>query len=373
MTEKINGLKEVINKITNKNFTFYFFTMDTLGNPSAGVANIYEHVKVLNELGYNATILHQEDNYRLKGDEDGNGLIDWLGEEYGELPHISVKTKELTIGPQDFIIVPEIFATVMDLVKGFPCKKIVLSQSYDYLLELLPLGSRWSDYGFNDVITTSEIQENYLKTLFPELNYSIVPISIPEYFKPSDKPKVPVISILTRDPGDAQKIAKSFYLQNPLYKWVTFRELRGLSRIDFAQTLGESCLSVWVDETSGFGTFPIESFESDTPIIGVIPKLVPEWMINKGDNESTDSIKNNGIWTSNINNIPELISNYLNLWLEDNLPEKLISDIVESKGKYTIEKQKNKIKDVYSVLVNNRVNEFNDSIIKLNENEENGK
>jgi hypothetical protein len=37
-----------------------FFTLDTKGNPTAGIANIYEHVKLLNELGYNATILHEK-------------------------------------------------------------------------------------------------------------------------------------------------------------------------------------------------------------------------------------------------------------------------------------------------------------------------
>ena len=38
----------------------YFFTLDTKGNPTAGIANIYEHVKMLNELGYNACILHEK-------------------------------------------------------------------------------------------------------------------------------------------------------------------------------------------------------------------------------------------------------------------------------------------------------------------------
>ena len=142
---------QLLNQLDNKEFAFYFFTLDTLGNPVAGVANIYEHVKVLNELGYKAFIMHEKDDYKLRGDETSMGINDWLGEEYAALPHISIEGQQLNVTPTDFIIIPEVFANVMDQVKAFPCKKIVFSQSYDYLLELLPIGKKWhTDFGFYD-------------------------------------------------------------------------------------------------------------------------------------------------------------------------------------------------------------------------------
>ncbi len=58
MSETINNIDKIIEKITTKDFGLYFFTLDTKGNPTAGVANIYEHVKILRELGFNAQILH---------------------------------------------------------------------------------------------------------------------------------------------------------------------------------------------------------------------------------------------------------------------------------------------------------------------------
>jgi len=57
MSEQLEKIKESIEKINNKDFGIYFFTIDTKGNPTAGVATIYEHVKKLRELGYNAQIL----------------------------------------------------------------------------------------------------------------------------------------------------------------------------------------------------------------------------------------------------------------------------------------------------------------------------
>jgi len=351
---QISQGKAVLEKLQNKDFTLYFFTIDTKGNPTAGIANIYEHVKVLNELGYKAAILHEKNDYKLKGDAAGQGILDWLGEEYASLPHLSIESQTLNISPSDFIIIPEIFSSVMDQVKGFPCKKIVFSQNYDYLLELLPIGKRWNtDYGFNDVITTSEKQAAYLTTLFPSIRTHIVPVSIPSYFKTSDKPKIPVISILTRNHGDAAKIAKSFYLQYPMYKWVTFKELRGLPRKQFATELGKSCLAIWIDDPSGFGTFPVEAIECETPVIGKIPNMIPEWMETK-DTDGNVMIKNNGVWTNTTLNIPELIATYLKVWLEDSVPSDLIEGIKESKGQYTEERQKEVIKNVYGELFKNR-------------------
>lgn len=356
--EKTEQLKGFIEKLNNKDFTLYFFTLDTKGNPTAAVANIYEHVKVLNELGYKACILHEKNDFKLKGDEAGLGIADWLGEEYANLPHASIEKQNLNISPTDFIIIPEIFSTLMDQVKAFPCKKIVFCQSYDYLLELLPIGKRWDfDYGFTNVITTSEKQGAYIRSLFSGIGVHTIPVSIPTYFKPHEKPKIPIISIMTRNHGDAAKIAKSFYLQYPIYKWVTFKELRGLPREQFAEELSKSCLAVWIDDNSGFGTFPIEAMECGTPVIGKIPNMIPEWM-ETVDETGNSVIKNNGVWTNTTLNIPELIATYMKIWFEDSVPTELINSMKDSTGKYTPERQRDEIERVYTQIFNERSAEF---------------
>jgi hypothetical protein len=367
--KQIEQIKEMIEKLSNKDFTLYFFTLDTKGNPTAGIANIYEHVKLLNELGYNAKILHEKNDYKLFGDDAGMGVADWLGPEYAALPHASIEKQNLNISPIDIIIIPEIFANIMDQVKAFPCKKVVFSQSYDYLLELLPIGKRWDlDFGFTDVITTSNKQADYVKALFPSVQSHVVPVSIPSYFTPYTKLKNPTVVMVTRNQGDAAKIVKSFYLQFPIYKWVTFKELRGESRQTFAEDLKQACLAVWIDDTAGFGTFPLEAIECETPVIGKIPNLIPEWMETTNENGEL-SIKNNGIWTNTTINIPELIATYLKVWLEDSVPQDLLDSMKDSSGKYTPENQKIILEKVYSDLVQNRISELNNLIEKNTTNE----
>ena len=358
-------VKSVIDKLKSKDFSIYFFTLDTKGNPVASIANIYEHVKVLNNLGYKAHILHESDDYKKFGDENQNGLADWLGEEYANLPHVSMTSQSFNVGPQDFIVIPEVFSNLMQepLIRSLPCKKIVLSQSHEYIFEMLPIGRRWTDFGFNDVITTSEKQAEYLKSIFPSIKSHVVPVAISSLFKPSNKPKLPIVGIHSRNQIDISKIVKSFYLKYPIYKWLTFKELRGLSKAQFADELSKCCLAIWVDDVAGFGTFPLEAIECDTPVIGKIPNTVPEWM-EELDSDGNPIIKYNGLWTNSTLNIPELISTYMKVWLEDSIPQELLDGMNETKGVYSEENQVKKIEEVYGSLVQSRVDEF-ENIIDL--------
>jgi len=365
--DSTSKLETVLNELKNKESNFYFFTLDTKGNPTAGVANIYEHVKVLTELGYKAHILHEKNDYKLRGNEEGMGIADWLGEEYAELSHVSIEGQELQVKPSDFMFIPEIFASVMEQVKNMSCKKVVFAQSPEYMFEVLPIGRRWTiDYGFNDVITTSDRVAEHIKNHFPDVNAHVIPVSIPEYFKPSDKPKKPIVTLVARNQSDVIKITKSFYLQYPLYKWVTFKELRGLPRKQFAQELSESFLSVWVDDLSGFGTFPIEAMECNTPVIGKMPNILPEWMETK-DEDGNPILRDNGIWTNTTQNIPELIGRYLKLYLEDSEPAEILENMEKTKGTYTSDVQRDKIEVVYGNLMRNRISEIEALMEKTNQ------
>ena len=171
---------------------------------------------------------------------------------------------------------------------------------------------------------------------------------------------------MARNQSDVIKITKSFYLQYPLYKWITFKELRGISRKQFAQELSESCLAIWVDDLSGFGTFPIEAMECKTPVIGKMPNILPEWMEVK-DEDGNPMVKDNGIWTNTTNNIPELIGRYLKLYLEDSEPSEILENMEKTTGVYTSDAQRDKLEVVYSNLMSNRIAEIEALMDKTNE------
>jgi glycosyltransferase involved in cell wall biosynthesis len=352
--ERNQQILETLKKIENNDFNIYFFVLDSKGNPIGELTYIYEHAKILRENGFNSIIVTEKNEY--------TGVADWLGEEYMQIPHMSVESQNLKIGPQDFLIIPEIFANIMDQTKQFPCKRIVFSQSYDYILEILNIGAKWSDYGIKDCIATTEKQKQYINELFNNINVEVVPLGIPEYFKPTDKLQKPVISLSCRDPRDTTKIVKSFYLKYPQYKWVTFRDMKGLPRTTFAQTLSESCLAVWVDPIASFGTFPIEAMKCGVPVIGRVPHMIPEWMEESGDQGQEKMLKENGIWTYDTLRLPDLIATFIRLWLEDNIPTDVYEKMKDTPSKYTMESMNSLVLDYYKRQVNARIAELSTSI-----------
>lgn len=368
MSEQLENIKNSIEKIKSKDFGIYFFTIDTKGNPVAGVATIYEHVKTLRDLGYNAQILHDKNDYKIREDENGMGIAEWLGEEYASLPHVSIESQKLQVGPSDFVVIPEAFASIIKQTVNFPCKRIVFLQSYEYIFEMLEIGEGWEQYGIKDVITTNESLSEYVKSIFRGVSTQIIPVGIADYFTNSDKPKIPTIAMSARDKRELLKIVKIFYQKYPHYRFVTFRDMSGLPRQEFAKELGTSFLSVWVDELSSFGTFPIESMKCGTPVIGKIPRMVPEWM-GTIDQNGTLNLNDNGIWTANLNSIPDIIATMVGLYLEDALPENITEGMKEYETKYTTEEFVKTLTDVYERTFANRIVELETTYTQLSEKE----
>jgi hypothetical protein len=214
----------------------------------------------------------------------------------------------------------------MEQVKQLPCAKIVLTQQYAHMLETLQPGQSWSQFGFLKCITTSNIQKEYIERVMRQTTFDIVSPVVSECFSPKSLPPMPIIGVHAKEQSDAVNIIKSFYLKFPQYRWFTFRDLRGLSEKEFANSLKECFVSVWVDDKSGYGTFPLESMASNVPVIGKIPDLQPEWI-----NED------NGVWITNQTLFPDVIADFIQNWLEDNIKPELYENM-----KKTVEKLQNK-------------------------------
>jgi hypothetical protein len=321
--------------------------MDTHGNPTASVNTIYTWAKYLKEAGYNPVILHEKKEF-TKPEK-------WMGAtEYTEIEHKSADQKDVSMFPQDFLVIPEMFSNVMESTKTMPIKRIVLCQSYDYILEFIKPGESWLNYNITDCVTTCESQKKYLQYLFPQVNVNVVPISIPEYFTDSEKPKQPIIAIHTREPRSAMKIMKTFFLRFPQYRWVTFRDMRGLKREDFAKGLKECCMAIWDDKQSGFGTFPLEAFKSKTVLIGTRPTVAPDWYDEKA-----------GVWVNETIDIPDAIGKTLSAWLEDLLPEELLTTPDKYQDTYKAEDEKKAVLQYFENQVNTRISEFEATIVNM--------
>lgn len=302
--ETILKIEQSIKNLESRDARIYFLVQDTKGNAKAGIRFIYQMAKSLKDNGFNPIILHETKSYQ--------GVADWMGAEYMEIPHNAIENQNLQISPEDIVVIPEIYGHVMEQISKLPCGKIVLCQAYDHMLETLSPGVSWSQYGFMKCITTSDLQKEHISKIMKNVSFDIVEPLIPQIFNKKEKPAKPIVCIHTREPRDTMKIVKEFYLKYPQYRWITFRDMRGTNQEEFARLLKESYVSVWVDDTSAFGTYPIESMASGTPVIGKVPNMKPDWM--------TDS---NGVWTYEQNSLVDILAEFTQNWLEDNISDQL--------------------------------------------------
>ena len=157
----------------------------------------------------------------------------------------------------------------------------------------------------------------------------------------------------------------------------------GLTREEFATALSESFVGVWIDDMAGFGTFPIECMKSNTPVIGKIPRMIPEWMGELEDNGNL-KLNDNGVWTSNLNAIPDLVATMVGLYMEDSIPTNITESMKSWSSKYSEEDLEANVTEVYtnifnrrvvelSTILNNQKNEVEDTITIEETTEENNK
>jgi hypothetical protein len=346
----ISKLKTSIENLKDKKAKLYFFVQDTKGNPKASIQYIYDLALILKKNNFNPIILHEKPEFTK--------VSSWLSPEYDELPHRHVDGQNLEVSPEDFIIVPEIFGFVMDQIKNLPCGKIVLSQAYDHILETLQPGQSWASLNFTKCITTTENQKKYINGLMKNVSVDVLNPTISKVFSKKTLPPKPIIAIHSRDQRDSLKLIKSFYLTYPQFRWVTFRDLRGIPQSEFANTLKDCFLSVWIDPTSAFGTFPLESMKTGTPVIGQLPYMIPEWIT-----------EDNGIWLQNPNDILEYMVNFLQSWLEDTVNPVLYTNIENTAAKYeNIDNFELKTIELFNSYFDVRKSSFEDQLNKLENN-----
>lgn len=347
-TDNFEKLERSINNMKEKLSRIYFMVQDTKGNVKASVRYIYQMAMTLKKNGYNAIILHEKPDYF--------GVSSWMGEEYmTELDHRSIEGTSLEISPDDLIIIPEIYGFVMDQITKLPCGKIVLSQAFDHIFETLQPGQSWTQLGFYKCITTSNKQKELIEGVMRNVSVDVVEPCISDNFKKNEFPPKTIINIHTRDPRDTANIIKTFYVKFPQYRWITFRDLRGLSEIEFADAMKDSFISIWIDQTSSFGTFPLESMKMNIPVLGLVPDITPSWM-----NED------NGLWVNNKTIIIDVLSDFIQNWLEDNLNPTLFEQMEKTMESIsTIEKFENDTIALFSEIFEKRITSFEDQLSKF--------
>ena len=364
----LERIDEAISKLEINDFCFYFFVVDCKNVPNGSIQYIYQLAKTLNDKNYKVKMLYQLENEydneeleELKRKEKPiderrvfTGVGEWLGEEYMQLEHLNISKQEWTVSPSDFLFIPEAFSSLMKQTYQYkaPCKRIVLLHNYDYITEFIPFSDEWGTYGIHDVIANTKAQGDLISSVFPYVNVKILNPYISNIFRKPIKPKKLIVNIISKKTEDVNKIMKQFYWKYPMYKFISFRDLRGYPKETFAEFLQESAITVWIDNETPFGYSAIEAIKTGNIVIGKVPEHMPEWM---GDE---NGLFNNGVWTYDLNTIPDILSRVLGSWMQDRIPETLCENMDNVDNLYTFEGYQNNVNEIINGYINDRINEL---------------
>jgi hypothetical protein len=215
--------------------------------------------------------------------------------------------------------------------------------------------------GIDEVVTTTNYNEKAVKDYFPGVKTHVVSPFIPNVFRKNTKPQDLLVNIVSREPSDINKIIKPFFWKYPIYKWVSFRDLRGLPQETFAEALREAAVTIWIDDDTNFGVSLLEALRSGSLVLAKVPKVPADWMIDdKG--VLTSSV----VWFDDIRKTPDIIASVIRTWLIDEVPEEIYTKAEEVSKLYTKEQHEKEVTDVYvNGIIEDRKKELNEAIAQF--------
>ena len=99
----------------------------------------------------------------------------------------------------------------------------------------------------------------------------------------------------------------------------------------------------------------LESMKMNVPVIGLAPNLVPEWMT-----------EDNGIWINNFNGIVEVVADFIQNWLEDNISPELFVEMEKTASTYSdYEKFESNVEELFSTYISTRLESFEEQLNKF--------
>jgi glycosyltransferase involved in cell wall biosynthesis len=377
-----------INKLQNNDFRVYFYC-PPVNFASGGMGTLLRLAKNLKEDGFSVKLVYQprldqrasyEDSMKesqkqkkqvqinvfekfeptwMDFDLEGIEIIP-LGEGeiiFNDQNRTKVQAQPLAVSPEDLLIIPEGFPDVMQKTMQTACKRVVLAQSWFYVLNAMQPGQTWQHFGIQDVISVSDAITEYLGSVMPGLRVKNIKQGISrELFKVPEKmsSKAPVV-VYSANRGQENKLKtinliKTFYMFYPHLRWVRFVELANMSREEFAERLSSSAFALYTDDIAGFGTLPLEAMACGTHVVG--------WASFGGKEYMSE---NNGFWTNNgdIFQTAEVLGVAMDKWLNGELDNSAVQETYEETlSHYTVEGERSQFLNIINEYKKERINEL---------------
>ena len=222
--------------------------------PSGGIKTLYRHVQRLQEIGFDAWIVHQQRPFKATW----HGYIAptlWLSDR-----------PQLT--PQDVLVIPEVMRQIIQQTANFAGERVVIALSWSPTYWNLPQGQTWRQFGITRVIAKSPLIQQYLRW-----SMGIEATLISEYvdrerYRFAAESKRPKVCYLTRKDRSAGWLHGVLYAKGRPFDSFEWMPLRELSEDEYARNLREATVYVTTNMQEGMNTSVLEAMACGCLVVG---------------------------------------------------------------------------------------------------------
>jgi hypothetical protein len=244
-------------------------------------------------------------------------------------------------------------------------------QNHNFFADFMPVGVTPFDVNINEMVVTTNALKDIVDEYFPGIKTHIVRPMIDPVFRNNDTPKKLIINVVSRNQDDISRIVKPFYWKYPVYKWVSFRDLRGVTQEVFADALREGAITIWMDEISDFGYSALEAAKSGSIVIAKVPATPTDWTYV---HEVTEGGESNGlnpafIWFDDIRRVPDMVASVVRTWTLDRVPQELYDNLAKAADDYTYNAHRKDVEKEYVTgLFAKRLSDFKEVLAQIKNN-----
>lgn len=298
--------------------------------PSGGAKALYDHVKILNNNGFNAFIVHNQSNYSYS----------WS--HHRDIPTIYA-TPKLDIRDDDTVVISEENLRFLKQAAPIKARKIVFCQNHFYIFKTLKFEEYSNFLSVDNIIASSNQIKNFYEQTLQIPDIPLIPYSIPhEKFYP--EPKKLIISYMPRKrPLESDSIKNLFKITSKNNTLFTWKEIDMLDEESTASIMRESAIFLSLSRLEGFGLPPLEAMACGCLIVGF-----------HGWGGLDFANKSNGLWCDEDNLIQcvEKLSLATDLVKTNSTTYPTItSNAINTASKYTTENQEEALVNYFKTII----------------------
>jgi hypothetical protein len=239
---------------------------------SAGIRILYRHVEILQKHGLPAAILHAKTGFAMP-----------------DMPAVPTRFLDApgTPAPGDVVVIPEAFINLMQNLRTFPVRRMVIALNWKFVYEILPGELDWRTFGIERILTHSSFVGDYL-TWAMGLPAHVFTWGIKrEYYYVDPGQRRNEIAYLQRKQQTMPELKRLLFSRNPRFlKQIPWRGLDNLPEAEYAGHIRRASLFINLSHAEGLPCSLLEAMAAGTLVAGYHSVGGQRELIGAGDHQN---------------------------------------------------------------------------------------